>query len=205
MMVITQTSVTFVFVEVNNQCIFKSCGTSPSAHSFLKRCVNSAASSSPPYLYTSREMPSSPGALLLDSRLMTLIGSSTVGSLSSSFITGLCDTSAMASSYIVDWRLSNWLKCCAHLSVMRVGSLITVCPSTSKSGMVPLDDGPYTVLSSVKNFLAFFVFATVWSSLVLSHHHLSFTSWSLARVLFHLVVTIFLCLRVFVVYILNVQ
>ena len=74
-------------------------------------------------------------------------------------MTGLCGTSAIASSDIVDWRLSIWLKCCAHLSVMRVGSLITVRPSRSKSGLVPLDDGPYTVLSSLKNFLAFFVSA----------------------------------------------
>ena len=85
---------------------------------------------------------------------------------------------------------------------MRVGSLITVCPSRSKSGLVPLDDGPYTVLSSLKNFLAFFVSAAVWSSLVLSLVlYLSELGLSL---LFHLVVTIFLCLRVFVVYILNV-
>ena len=122
-----------------------SCGTSPSAHSSLRRRVSSAASSSPPYLYTSGGMPSSPGVLPLDSCLMALIVSFTVVSLSSSFITGLFDTSAMASSDIVDWRLSSWFECCAHLSVMKVGSLITVCPSRSKNGLVPLDDGPYTV------------------------------------------------------------
>ena len=158
-------------------------------------------------------MPSSPGALPLDSCLMALIASSTVGSLSSSFITRLCGSSEVASSDIVDWRLSSWLKCYAHLSVMRVGSLITVCPSRSKSGLVPLDDGPWSCgLVPLDDGLEFteelLSILCIRSCLEFSCpitppllFHLSELGLSL---LFHLVVTIFLCLRVFVVYILNV-
>ena len=76
---------------------------------------------------------------------MALNVSSKVGGLSSSFITGLCSTSALPTSDIIEQRLRSWSKYCAHLYVMRVGSLTTVFPSGSKNGLQSLDDGSYTV------------------------------------------------------------
>ena len=85
---------------------------------------------------------------------------------------------------------------------MRVGSLITMFPSRSNNGLQALDDGSYTVFSLLRNFLAFFVTAVDCPLTTARVLHLSELGLSL---LFYRVVTIFLWMGVFVVYILDVS
>ena len=86
----------------------------------------------------SAAIASGPAAFPLESFLISAVVSSSVGRYASSSISGRCAILSIAASEIVDNRFSTSLKCCAHRSRMRLGSVSRVAASA-----LNIDEEPF--------------------------------------------------------------
>ena len=100
----------------------------------------------PPYFYILAAIASGPAAFPLESFLIAAVISSSVGRCASSSISVRCRMLSIAACEIVDDRFSTSLKCSAHGSSIRLGSVSRVSPPALNIDEEPFARGPYIAL-----------------------------------------------------------
>ena len=100
----------------------------------------------PPYLYISAAIASGPAAFPLESFFIAACIASSVGRCASSSISGRCAMLSIAACEIVDGRFSISLKCSAHSSSTRLGSVSHVSAPALDIDEKPFACGPYIAL-----------------------------------------------------------
>ena len=113
--------------------------------------------------------------------MIAAVVSSSVGRCASSSISGRCAMLSIAACDIVDDRFSTSLKCSAHRSGMRLGSVSPVSAPALNIDEGPFACGPYIALRPSSKLFCLF-FCPLPLAVALSDHHCSFMARSLACV-----------------------